>query len=458
MSGYDKNSSIWTTDLNEQLDGSYRMSRSPVSGRLRLRRANADRDLKSVLIFGILFIAFLVIMIGRLSTPPEITPSTKARTAIPSDIERPIYFIDDKTSLIDDKALAETAMKEFFDKTGVAPYLYITQGSSKDNTDMNEFAKNAYKELFDDEQHLLIVMLDNGGKDQSFYFCSGTKAAAFMDSEALQIIEDCLKHYIFIAREDVRYADDTIEGGKAVADAFKDAGDRLMKVNNDYKRYIMIGGAVLLGFLFLVFIIKRTRPRTGKLTIEKEYLPGEYIPASVMRRSDTDNAARGIKYRYGSEGVYGDIPNGVFLTHDMLHPKAEKSYAEMPSVNVPKGVFYDGGMNGGFNYSTNNSTKDMPSAEMPSLEVPGAERTFAGTSSSTLQYRDNKGNTVYGSGNEDNSENSFNKWAAYYNLNNSESAFKDDDDGYFGSSTSSYVDNRGITHLIKNKNDNDEEF
>ena len=52
-------------------------------------------------------------------------------------------------------------MKTFSEKTGVLPYLYIigeiNGGTSPDNSDMEEFCKSRYGELFSDEKHLLVV-------------------------------------------------------------------------------------------------------------------------------------------------------------------------------------------------------------------------------------------------------------------------------------------------------------
>lgn len=455
MSRYDKNDSIFTMDISPQ-DGDYTFRRNPVTGAYGIRRVNINRDFKTTVIFGLIILAVLIVALGRASQPPEITRSTKAREKVSSAIAMPDSFLTDEAGLVDDKSKAESAMAAFYAKTGAAPYI-ITVPNDKQNTNsaysdeqLEERAKDTYRELFSDEQHFLILMLQTGETKYRYAFYTGANVIGFMDTEARRIVKDCIEHYLFIERSDVRYKDDSFQSGKALADAFDDAGQRLMRVDVNYPMYIAIGAGGLLLIVVIAGLARRRGRRTGKLTIEKEYLPGEYIPASVMRNSDSDNAARGIKYRYGSEGVAGDmpyIPNGRLLTHDTLHPQmhsAEMPSAEMPSLNIPEGVLLNGSLSGGMVPDMQKNTAQMPSVEMPVSD-------FLSSGGSTLQYRDNKGNYVYQSSTEK-TDNSFEKWAAYYNLNNSESAFADESEE-FGGATAVYHDYKGISHLIKNKKD-----
>ena len=455
MSKYDRNESIWTTDLNENIDGSYRMSRSPVSGRLRLRKVNVDRDFKFTVIFGLLFLCFLVITLGRASQPPEITRSTRAREKIISSIKPPSEYLNDRTSLINDKQAAEDALWNFYDKTGVAPFLYIIPNDKNNSNslysegELSSLVKELYDESFDDEEHLLILMLETGSYEYRYFFCSGAKASDFVDAQAQQIIEDCLEHYIFIERSKVRYKGDVMQGSKAVADAFDDAGARLMRVDIDPLVYVTSGAAVLFVLVLVTSAYRRKRGKRGRLTIEKEYLPGEFIPQSVVRSSDSDNMAKGIKYRYGSEGVRGDIPyvpDGVFCTPDMLHP--EMPSAEMPSAVYPKGVMLNKRKNGALMPEVTMDEVKAPFNDFARKEEKVDESEFLGGSS--VSYVDNRGNTVY-MNKEDNMKDQFDKWASYYASVNGQSAFKDES-GETPNNTSVYHDNKGSSVLMTGDN------
>lgn len=446
MSGHKNNKSIWNTDLNE-----YGYRASFIGGRRSFRRRNADRDLREVLIYGALILIVLISAIGISSRGPEISKSTKSRDKISPTINTPASYIDDQAEFIDDRGAAESAMSSFFGKTGVAPYIVIVNNSAfeKDKAystkSLSEAAYTMYDKLFDDGDHMLILMLRLDDDSFKYVIHVGSNASHFMDEEAKTIVIDCLEHYIYKQKQEVRYANDKLQGGNAIADAFDDASDRLM--HKDMSVLVIIGliagGSVV---LILIFRYVRKRRRKGGLVIEKEYLPGEYVPPSVVRISDTENAKKGIKYNYGSEGVSGDIPMGTLLTHDMLHPQMES--AVMPSAAYPGGVLLNNRKNGAL----------MPDVEMPSVEKPfndfvrRQEKTDESEflSSGSVSYRDNKGNTVY-MNKEDDMKAQFNNWAQDYASQNGESAFKDESGGT-PVSTSVYHDNKGGSVLLKGEN------
>ena len=394
------------------------------------------------------YLLILIVFIGFASRPPEITRSTRARDKINSTIETPTEYVIDSVGIMDDRHQAEQAMGDFFQKTGVAPYLIIMNDSdySKlgDKTIQGELVQ-IYQDLFDDKDHLLIILLKDGD-NYTVHMYAGPNTAGFMDEEAQKILSDCFTRYFYIEKGEVRYADSKFDGDKAVADTFNEAGKRLMRKDWTTATYILVICGCGAGFLVLILIFKSKHRKKGALTIEKEYLPGEYVPQSVMRVSDTDNAARGVKYSYGSQAVAGDLPMGTLLTPDMLHPKMES--AVMPSVSYPQGVMLNKRKNGAL----------MPEITMDEVKAPFNdfarkndkvdESEFLGGSSVT--YVDNKGNTVY-MNKEDNMKTQFNNWAKSYSAQNGESAFRNEGETPLGS-TSVYHDNRGSSVLLKADN------
>lgn len=449
MSGFDKgHNNFLTQDMSELFDDN-RYGIGFRYGNLRVRRRNYARDAKFTLIMSVIMILVMVCYIGYSSRPPEIARSTKARTKVTASIDTPTEFLLDDEDIVDDKEKAESSMAAFFKKTGVAPFLIIIGDDSKHKNDsytdaeLGSLATDLYVSQFTDSDHLVILMIKTS-KGYRFGMHAGSTAAGFMDKEAMQILGDCLEHYVFVERSEVRYASDTLQGGKAIADAFDDAGERLMK--KDMSPYVKIGVAagIIVIIIASVFVVHK-KNKKGKLTVDKEYLPGEYVPPSVVRVSDSDNAKRGVKYNYGSQAVAGDIPMGELLTHDKINPGMDS--VDIRSANYPNGVLLNNRRGGAL----------MPDAEMPSVESGYSDFKKADTtpdtsgflSSGSVPYKDNKGNTVY-MNKEDDMKDRFDKWAKDYSLLNGENAFRKEDEAPLGS-TSVYHDNKGNSVLLKGR-------
>ena len=57
----------------------------------------------------------------------------------------------------------ESGMRQFYQETGVQPYLYLLpNGSVTSTTELTAMAEELYPQLFTDEGHFLLVFCDNG--------------------------------------------------------------------------------------------------------------------------------------------------------------------------------------------------------------------------------------------------------------------------------------------------------
>ena len=76
-------------------------------------------------------------------------------------------------------------MEAFFKKTGVKPYLYLTDnvyGSTEpSDKQMDTFANSLYDKLFTDENHFLLVFQEYGDYYMTWYV-SGSDAAEVVDA------------------------------------------------------------------------------------------------------------------------------------------------------------------------------------------------------------------------------------------------------------------------------------
>ncbi len=400
----------------------------------RFRRINDPvRAFWYVVITGGVFLVFLLFTLSSVGKAPEITPSTKERQKITSTVSAPQIVLFDDIKAVDDTYTVKNAMNGFYEKTGVIPFIHICKSilangkNSYSDAELEEYTENEYRTRFDDEEHLMIVLCKNGYTYRAGFY-AGKRARELFDAEAMQILSDCFAHYLFEPVDKVHYKNEVTYDDEKIRDALNEASKRIMTVTHNYTPYYIAGGAGVVVLVIIIVEVKSKKRRRGKLVIEKEYLPGEYIPQSVMRISDDENDAYGVKYNYGGERrSVDDIPDSLMRT--MWEPTAEMS--EKARQN-----------------------SEMPSAEMPGISTDGLDisRNISKGSANlcTPEHRDNKGGFVYQNPDKPTDE-SLAKWAQYYNL--SSGLADEDESGGFGNSTSVYRDSRGISHLINNRND-----
>ena len=172
----------------------------------------------------------------------EITASTVARKALPRGSVNETGYYTDQLGWIDNQTKLLPGLKHFYQKTGVQPYLFITDtinGShSPTASDLDEAANSLYEKLFTDEAHLLLVFFEYDNSYMDRYVC-GTQAKTVIDNEAANILLDYVDRY---------YYDSSLSEAAFFSKAFTDAADRIMEVTRS--PWIMV--FVVLGIVVLM--------------------------------------------------------------------------------------------------------------------------------------------------------------------------------------------------------------
>ncbi len=178
----------------------------------------------------------------------SVTRSTIQREPLPqgSVVETDYYtdelgWIGNKTKLLD-------GLTNFYHKTGVQPYLWITDtidGTHDPSAAQAEaFAKEKYAELFQDEAHLLVIFFEYNQQHAMSYW-RGAHAMTVLDGEAMDILMDCI---------DRTYYKQGLTDEEFFSSAFDEAGERIMKVETPAWIPIMIVFGVVavaaIGFLW----------------------------------------------------------------------------------------------------------------------------------------------------------------------------------------------------------------
>lgn len=212
-----------------------------------------------------ILLAIIVIVIGLIAARPNIQQSTIERSKLDSSLCTKVdtWYQDDIDWIHDEKTLLK-GLKAFYDKTGVQPYLWITDninGKAKPNTsDFETALKSKYSELFKDEGHVIVCFMESSPSVYATYYWAGSAAKGVIDDEAGEILLDVI---------DSKYTSD-LSDEEMLSKSFSDAATRMMKVGRTTKQYIILAVAVVTGLGIVVgfiFLLKAKR----KSDAEKEY-------------------------------------------------------------------------------------------------------------------------------------------------------------------------------------------
>ncbi len=177
---------------------------------------------------------------GTNTSNSGITASTIQREALPDDAVNKTDFYEDTLGLITDKAEMNSGLQYFLDKTGVQPYIYLTDNvnGSHDPTDAEyaAFAHDLYYSEFTDEAHMLVIFIwyDN---DYYGYIDCGDQAKTVVDDEAIEILKSYFARYI-------NYQNISYE--EFFTMSFTDTADRMMTVTVSPWIYVLIVAGVIL--------------------------------------------------------------------------------------------------------------------------------------------------------------------------------------------------------------------
>ena len=144
-----------------------------------------------------ILLAIIVIVAGLIAARPNIQQSTIERSKLDSSLCTKVdtWYQDDINWIHDEKTLLK-GLKTFYDKTGVQPYLWITDninGKAKPNTsDFETALKSKYSELFKDEGHVIVCFMESSPSVYATYYWAGSAAKRVIDNEAGEILLDVI--------------------------------------------------------------------------------------------------------------------------------------------------------------------------------------------------------------------------------------------------------------------------
>ena len=232
---------------------------------------------------GCLHIALIFIMVVSLiltlfNTVGLLNNKDSSRTKLEADIIETEYYTD-KLGWIDNDSVLIDGMKYFYKKTGVQPYLYITDDIGGDfNENAEVFANNLYDELFADEAHLLLIFCENDGYDT--YCLSGQSAKTVIDSVARSTLLDII---------DENYYNSSYDDNEYFSKSFKQAANRIMNENKVSVATVIIPLIVFIISLSAEVLIKK---KVKKDKREKELKEMLEKPLETFGDTKIENLAK----------------------------------------------------------------------------------------------------------------------------------------------------------------------
>ncbi|MCL2617190.1 MAG: hypothetical protein FWD96_06060, partial [Defluviitaleaceae bacterium] len=203
----------------------------------------------AILILVLVLITLVISLISGNLGGSQVTPSTVRREPLPAGSAIEGSYLTDHLGWIRSTTVLETGMRNFYQRTGVHPHLYITDTVDGSNfptsAQMQAYAEALYDRLFNGEAHLVLLFHEYEGRPEQnqTWLAIGVQARTVIDTEAANILLDYIdRHYFSNMDEDTFFSR-----------AFDDASRRIMTVTTSPWVYIA-GGLVALLFLAIVFI------------------------------------------------------------------------------------------------------------------------------------------------------------------------------------------------------------
>lgn len=175
-------------------------------------------------------------------------------------------WMDDRLGWITDKSAVTDAMDYFMNKTGVQPYLLITdsldgKGGNITDLEAEEYLANLYDSLYDDEGHMIFTFMEYAESEYITYLYTGTAADSVIDTEARQI---------FLSNADRYYTDSSLSDDEFFAKVFEKSADTIMKDRATASMILGVLAAgcgvitVLLAGGFILFKIREQKAEEAK--------------------------------------------------------------------------------------------------------------------------------------------------------------------------------------------------
>lgn len=251
----------------------------------------------TIIAFIILLMILMIPTIQNTSLKSsKVLKNTTQRVALEGLVSKTDWY-EDKIGWITSKNVLITGLEDFYNKTGIQPYVLFVPYSSEywNGNDINvtkadEYLEKVYAEKFEDEAHFIFAYFQckNDSKsemDGEFRYLSGYSADTIMDNEAISILWGYFEN---------NYHNTSLSVEKMISNTFSETAKSIMsKPTNgwDFAKILIIAIVIILVIVFIYKMIKNKNKREK----EKEEFT-EKILEKPLETFGTDTSELEKKY------------------------------------------------------------------------------------------------------------------------------------------------------------------
>lgn len=252
----------------------------------------------------VLAVIFAFMLLG--SCDANLTPhsySTEVRTALSSDaVSKTGYYTDEDGDWIHSPSRLESGLADFYERTGVQPYVYILKNESETDIDrLTAKSEELYGKLFSDEGHFLLVFCDDGNGSYNCGYTAGRAAKQVMDGEAIGILQKELE----------KAYDNAASDEEVFSDAFENTGIDIMHAAESKESHeetssalktVGTVAAVGLAGCAVGGIVIYVRKRNAEKEAEKKAEVEKIMNTPLEKFGDSDSDVEQIASKYETDG------------------------------------------------------------------------------------------------------------------------------------------------------------
>ena len=184
---------------------------------------------------------------------------------VTSTIENPVAYdnncIKDELGYIENQSKLSKNLKNFYNKTGIQPYIYLKsydESLTSDNQ-KDEYAQTWYSENIDNEDTFLFVYFEEQNSDEIGYmaYVNGKQVTSVMDSEAIDIFWNYIDRY---------WTDSSLSTVDVFTKTFDSTAKTIMKKSTTSKDIIkiiciIVGIVIVIGGIIYILRMKFKRDK-----------------------------------------------------------------------------------------------------------------------------------------------------------------------------------------------------
>ncbi|MCD7762245.1 MAG: hypothetical protein LUI14_03405 [Lachnospiraceae bacterium] len=124
--------------------------------------------------------------------------SESSREKLDTDLIFNSSCVLDETGLVDDTETVGESLEDFFDATGVQPYVYLKSYDSSLSTEskMDDYAQDWYEDNIDNEGTFLLIYFEGRTENQDYFsYVCGYDIESVMDEDAIDVFWDYVDEY-----------------------------------------------------------------------------------------------------------------------------------------------------------------------------------------------------------------------------------------------------------------------